>query len=155
MAAPKPAPEPSTVGYSGRTLAQKLGLDKPSLHVAVVRPPTAYRDWLSDVWNGLDVTETGSSKTLTDGGPFDVIHLFTYDRSQLDADITGALAAAAAPKGAVWISWPKKTSTLFVDITEDTLREVILPLGWVDVKVSAVSPDWSGLKFLRRKPAKT
>ena len=51
----------------------------------------------------------------------------------------------------LWVSWPKKSSALFRDLTEDMLREVILPTGWVDVKVCAVDSDWSGLKFLRRK----
>lgn len=51
----------------------------------------------------------------------------------------------------MWVSWPKKSSPLYWDLTEDMLREVILPTGWVDVKVCAVDPDWSGLKFLRRK----
>ncbi len=51
----------------------------------------------------------------------------------------------------LWVSWPKKSSALFVDLTEDGLREVILPSGWVDVKVCAVDADWSGLKFLKRK----
>ena len=49
------------------------------------------------------------------------------------------------------MSWPKKSSPLHEDLTEDGLREVILPLGWVDVKVCAVDADWSGLKFSRRR----
>ena len=51
----------------------------------------------------------------------------------------------------IWISWPKKTSPLFRDLTEDGVRELMLPTGWVDVKVCAVDADWSGLKFLRRR----
>ena len=53
--------------------------------------------------------------------------------------------------GMLWISWPKKSSSLFVDLTEDDLRDVVLKTNWVDVKVCAVDADWSGLKFLRRK----
>ena len=53
--------------------------------------------------------------------------------------------------GMLWVSWPKKSSELFQDLTEDTLREVILPTGWVDVKVCAVDSDWSALKFLKRR----
>ncbi|CAN0581995.1 unnamed protein product, partial [Ectocarpus sp. 12 AP-2014] len=49
------------------------------------------------------------------------------------------------------VSWPKKSSALFKDLTEDIIREIVLPTGWVDVKVCAVDQDWSGLKFLRRK----
>ena len=51
----------------------------------------------------------------------------------------------------LWVSWPKESSALFKDLTEDQLRELILPLGWVDVKVCAVDADWSGLKFVRKK----
>ena len=61
------------------------------------------------------------------------------------------LRGELAPGGMIWVSWPKKASKLFIDLTEDGLREVLLPTGWVDVKVCAVDADWSGLKFLRRK----
>jgi hypothetical protein len=145
----KPA-KPSTVGYSGRTLGQKMGLDKGALRLGTVRAPVEYPHWLSDVWEPLRVTQVSAAKKLKPVS-YDVVHMFTYDRSQLDADITAAISACSDSKGALWISWPKKTSKLFVDVTEDTLREVILPTGWVDVKVAAVSDQWSGLKFLRRK----
>lgn len=146
---PKPV-RPAIVGYSGRTLGQKIGLDKGPLRLGAVRAPAEYADWLSDVWEPLTVTQvTAATKLKT--GSYDVVHMFAYDRSQLDADIVDAIAACAEPKGALWISWPKKSSQLFVDVTEDTLREVILPMGWVDVKVAAVGAQWSGLKFLRRK----
>jgi hypothetical protein len=51
----------------------------------------------------------------------------------------------------IWVSWPKKTSKLFRDLTEDGIRRICLPMGLVDVKVCAVDTDWSGLKLLRRK----
>ena len=51
----------------------------------------------------------------------------------------------------LWVSWPKKTSKLFVDLTEDGIREICLPMGLVDVKVCAVDNDWSGLKLMRRR----
>ena len=63
----------------------------------------------------------------------------------------GPALAAVRPGGMLWVSWPKKASPLFRDLTEDGLREILLPTGWVDVKVCAVSADWSGLKFLRRR----
>jgi len=61
------------------------------------------------------------------------------------------LRGAIKPEGAVWVSWPKKASKVPTDITEDTIREVALPLGFVDVKVCAVSEIWSGLKLVIRK----
>ena len=56
-----------------------------------------------------------------------------------------------APRGMLWVSWPKKSSGQFVDLTEDGVRAVLLPEGWVDVKVCAVDATWSGLKFLERR----
>ena len=80
----------------------------------------------------------------------EVVHLFCPDRATLDTWHAEALSYVADP-GMLWVSWPKKSSKLFLDLTEDGLREVLLPTGWVDVKVCAVDQDWSGLKFLRRK----
>jgi hypothetical protein len=51
----------------------------------------------------------------------------------------------------VWISWYKKSSGIATDVTEDVIREIVLPTGWVDVKVCAVSDVWSGLKIVKRK----
>jgi len=53
--------------------------------------------------------------------------------------------------GSVWISWPKKASKVATDITEDVIRQLALPLGFVDVKVCAVDEVWSGLKLVIRK----
>ena len=61
------------------------------------------------------------------------------------------LETRLAQGGMLWVSWPKKTSKLFVDLTEDGIRRLCLPMGLVDVKVCAVDADWSGLKLLRRK----
>ena len=74
---------------------------------------------------------------------------YVYSRAALEA--AAPVVTAAAQGAALWVSWPKKASKLFIDLTEDGLREVLLPTGWVDVKVCAVDADWSGLKFLRRK----
>jgi len=59
--------------------------------------------------------------------------------------------AAIKRDGMVWISWPKKASKVATDITEDTIREVLLPTGLVDVKVAAVDEIWSGLKLMIRR----
>ncbi|MEK1860731.1 MAG: DUF3052 domain-containing protein, partial [Rhizobium leguminosarum] len=81
---------------------------------------------------------------------FDYVHLFTTERAALDA-IAPALFRVLRPDGMVWISWPKKSSRVPTDITEDVLREVLLPMGLVDIKVCAVDEIWSGLKFVIRK----
>lgn len=129
-----------THGYSGKPLYQKLGL-KPGHRLLAIDPPSNY-DALIDGADGV-VAAKGREKA-------DVVHLFCANRAALDKSVDKALARVA-DGGMLWISWPKKSSKLFVDLTEDQLREVVLPKGWVDVKVCAVDADWSGLKFLRRK----
>ena len=81
------------------------------------------------------------------------------DLAELAKRITTAELARNLPRleprlaqgGMLWVSWPKKTSKLFVDLTEDGIRKLCLPRGLVDVKVCAVDNDWSGLKLMRRK----
>lgn len=131
---------PQTHGYSGTPLAKKLGM-KPGMKVLTIGAPEHYRDLLGDT---PDVMFRGRAKTA------DLVHLFCPKRQVLDAKLDRAMSAVA-DGGMLWVSWPKKSSPLFQDITEDTLREVILPRGFVDVKVCAVDQDWSALKFMRRK----
>ena len=132
--------EPITHGYSGKPLYQKLGL-KPGLRYLAVNPP----GHIASLLEGAE-----GVAFLHSPGLADIVHLFCPDRTTLDAQGPAALTLVAE-KGMLWISWPKKSSRLFRDLTEDGLREVMLPTGWVDVKVCAVDQDWSGLKFLRRK----
>jgi hypothetical protein len=129
------------VGYSGKPLIQKLGLKE----LQVLKPiaaPEGYADWIKPLPPGA-VVDPGANQA-------DLVHLFVRDRADLERGAALALAAVK-PGGMLWVSWPKKTSPLFCDLTEDGLREVVLPTGWVDVKVCAVSADWSGLKFLKRR----
>ena len=135
-----PSPTPPTHGYSGKPLFQKLGL-KPGMRCLPLNPP-AHFDAL--MVGAEDITY------LQNAGPADLVHLFCATRAVLDSQAENALAQVA-DKGMLWVSWPKKSSKLFVDLTEDGIRDVLLPTGWVDVKVCAVDADWSGLKFLRRK----
>jgi hypothetical protein len=78
------------------------------------------------------------------------VHLFERRRAAL-AKALRALRTSLEPDGFVWVSWPKKSSGEATDITEDVIREVALPLGFVDVKVCAVTDTWSGLKLVIRK----
>ena len=126
-------------GYSGKPVFQKLGL-KTGMTVRVIRPPAHY-DTLIAGADGFVFVRNGTA---------DFIHLFCATRSVLDTEIASAIASVA-PGGMLWVSWPKKSSKQFIDLTEDDLRTAILPTGWVDVKVCAVDADWSGLKFLRRR----
>ena len=77
-------------------------------------------------------------------------HIFHTKAAKLEAELE-SLRAKLAPDGMVWVSWPKKAAKLDTDITEDTIRAVALPMGFVDVKVCAVDKTWSGLKLVIRK----
>ncbi|MGY0193834.1 DUF3052 family protein [Leptothrix sp. BB-4] len=79
-----------------------------------------------------------------------VVHLFVTDRDELARQLA-SLRTRLNPAAAVWVSWPKKTSKVPTTVTEDTIRELALPLGFVDVKVCAVSEVWSGLKLVVRR----
>ena len=126
-------------GYSGTPLFRKLGF-KSGMVVRLTAPPEAYADWLAEAdCVTYDPAATGAAAA----------HLFLHTPADL-GQIPAALAALA-PGGMLWLSWAKKSSPLHAGITEDDLRAAVLPLGWVDVKVCAVSADWSGLKFLRRR----
>lgn len=142
-------------GYSGKSVAEKLGL-KAGMSLAVINSPESYGDNIGrDVLDSLHVAQS-----FQQGKTYDVIHLFVWNRADL---ITAShqLLEHLAPVGIIWISWPKKSfgklriksSRVSTDLTEQTLRDVLLPLGIVDVKVCAVDDTWSGLKFVRRKTA--
>lgn len=136
-----------TPGYSGTPLPQKLGL-KDGQHVLFLDLP----DDLADLGTSraFASAERRGWDGLAGAANLDLIHGFTASRAVLE-DSAKPLMAAIAPSGSVWISWPKKASKVPTDITEDTIREVVLPIGLVDIKVAAVSDIWSGLKLVIRK----
>lgn len=129
-----------TPGYSGKPLHQKLGL-KPGMSCKTIGAPAHYQDLIAGA-SGVTV-----SARLRAAG---LVHLFCRSEAELAARIEKALAAVG-DGGMLWVSWPKKSSSLHRDLTEDGIRRIVLPTGWVDVKVCAVDADWSGLKFLRRR----
>ena len=130
----------AAAGYSGKPLWQKLGL-KPGLRHVVENAPGDYA-----ALTGFDLAQLVPAQR----GEVDLAHLFVPDRAALDAALERTLPRMAAG-GIVWISWPKKSSRLFRDLTEDGIRAAVLPMGWVDIKVCAVDADWSGLKLARRR----
>jgi hypothetical protein len=129
-------------GYSGTPLVQKLGI-KAGATVTLIGPPANYRKLLGKIPAGVKF-----SKKASHGMEFG--HLFTKSRSDLDA-ILKELRGKIADSGTLWISWPKKSSGVATDITEDVIRAVALPRGFVDVKVCAVDETWSGLKLMIRR----
>jgi hypothetical protein len=132
----------ATPGYSGTPLARKLGIVAGSRAV-VVHAPDGYREWLEP----LPADVRFDAKVTTATG---VVHVFVDRRAELKVQLD-SLRKRIAPAAAVWVSWPKKASKVPTDITEDTIRELALPIGFVDVKVCAVSEVWSGLKLVIRK----
>ena len=137
-----------TAGYSGTPLAQKLGL-KDGQRVLFISLPKELKD-LRKARHFVEIAEAGW-ETFTDGDPgYDVIHGFTTSRAVL-ADAAQPLMDNIDRDGSIWVSWPKKASRVETDITEDVIREVVLPIGLVDVKVAAVNETWSGLKLVIRK----
>ncbi|MEM7612973.1 MAG: DUF3052 domain-containing protein [Pseudomonadota bacterium] len=132
--------KPVTHGYSGKPLFQKLGI-KPGMRCLTIKAPAHYDQLIA----GHD--DANVSNRLRSA---EMVHLFCRHRADLDKAFPKVLDRIS-DGGMLWVSWPKKSSDLFEDLTEDTLREVILPTGWVDVKVCAVDSDWSALKFLKRR----
>ena len=130
------------IGYSGVPLAKKLGLKSP-LKLLTINAPKEYKLWLGDLPDGVSLM-TKVSK------PIEAAHVFTTERVFLDATLS-KLRNELQQDGFIWVSWPKKASKVQTDITEDIIREIALPLGFVDIKVCAVSDVWSGLKLVIRK----
>lgn len=138
----------NSTGYSGTPLAQKLGL-KDGQRVLFIGLPEEL-DELRISRHFLETAQAGWER-WRDGDPgYDVIHGFTVSRAVLEAHAR-SLMDNIARDGVIWISWPKKASQVPTDITEDVIREVVLPIGLVDVKVAAVNEIWSGLKLCIRK----
>ncbi|MCC7131810.1 MAG: DUF3052 family protein [Gemmatimonadales bacterium] len=139
----KPSPPPAgSAGYSGTPLARKLTLG-PGLRVWAPGIPAAVKAEVDAAGLGIKWTARASV-----GLP--AAHLFVIARSELERRLA-TLRTTLAPDGQVWVSWPKKASGVATDITEDTIRQVALPLGFVDIKVCAVDATWSGLKLVIRK----
>ena len=130
------------VGYSGTPLPSKLGI-RAGFAIVVKGAPPDYLKLLEPLPDGVTFVSRISSTT-------DLVHVF----SARTADLTKLLRACRSklrPTAALWVSWPKKSAKVPTDITEDTIRELALPLGFVDVKVCAVTEVWSGLKLVVRR----
>jgi hypothetical protein len=123
-------------GYSSTPQARKLGL-KPGSRLAVVGAPPGW------------VLQDPPPTVAAPAGPVDVLIVF----ARAAAELTGlpALAERIFPDGALWVAWPRKAAGHRSDVTENGIRDAVLPHGLVDVKVAAVDPDWSGLKIVWRR----
>lgn len=137
----------AAAGYSGKPLPDKLGMKDGDAALFVNLPEEVSglaeaRDFASCdriAWDALPAE-----------GHFDFVHAFTTEKTDLE-DNADTFRDRIMPDGMVWISWPKKSSKVATDITEDGVRAALLPSGLVDVKVCAVTDIWSGLKLVVRK----
>ena len=133
---------PPSAGYSGTPLWKKLGVKDGQLTWRLKMPASVAEE----------IARGGVAPKLvkTPKAGLEMAHLFVTQKREL-AEHLDWLRGVLAQDGTVWVSWPKKASGVSTDITEDTVREVCLPLGFVDVKVCAVDAVWSGLKLVIRK----
>jgi hypothetical protein len=128
-------------GYSGTPLVKKLGL-KAGQRAVFLHAPGDYQRTLGELPASVQCSSRCS-------GVADFIQLFASDRASLQEEFEKA-RGHLAPDGALWISWPKRTSGMRADLDENIIRAAGLKLGLVDVKVCAVDETWSGLKFVFR-----
>jgi hypothetical protein len=129
-------------GYSGTPLARKLGF-KPGFAVAYVDAPEGFPALLGALPEGVTVR-----RRLR--GPLDLVVCFVTARRALERRLP-ALRGALAPAGMLWVAWPKRSSGVDTDMTEDVVRDVALPTGLVDTKVCAIDATWSGLRLVVRR----
>ncbi len=125
-------------GYSGTPLIKKLGI-KEEMKIRLINAPDNY----------FDLLEEDISHKVVKTGAADLVHLFAEKKVDLEKHFHKLIKELPAT-GVIWISWHKKSAKIPTDITEDIIREIVLPTGWVDVKVCAVSELWSGLKIVKR-----
>lgn len=128
-------------GYSGTPLVQKLGY-KPGTRVRIINQPPHYLTLLGPLPD--DIIHIRTSR-----GACDFIHLFAKNAAGLNRALSGAVRQLKSD-GMLWISWPKKASSIQTDLGEAIVRETGLAAGLVDVKICAIDDDWSGLKFVYR-----
>lgn len=131
-----------TAGYSGKPVYQKLGI-KTGDRVCVVDAPGDYDELIGGKVPGARFTTNTRLSA-------DIVHIFATEARYLEKELP-RLTRMIFPDGAIWVSWPKKSSNVATDISEDTIRQLALPIGLVDIKVCAINEVWSGLKLVVRK----
>ncbi len=130
----------AAAGYSGTPLIKKLGIE-PGMKVLLINAPDNYFELIE---------KNISPQLVKQKQAADLVHVFATTKKELEKKFSGLIRTNPSP-AVIWVSWYKKSAKISTDITEDTIREVVLPTGWVDVKVCAVSELWSGLKIVKRK----
>lgn len=136
----------SKLGNSDTPLIKKLGI-KEGARLFVKNSPIEYGVLLERIPDRVEV-KPGLVNDI------DFVHIFTKLRNELSEFLPKA-KEAIVPNGVIWVSWPKKSSKVITDVTEDVIREICLPMDLVDTKVCAIDNVWSGLKLVIRKEKRT
>ena len=126
------------VGYSETPLIKKLGI-KEGMRVRFIKAPKELDTWLGVLPDIKKVTKA----------PYDFVLLFVNEIEMME-EYLARLRHELVDNGMIWVAWYKKAAKKPTEITEDTIRDTALPLRFVDVKVCAVSEEWSGLKLVIR-----
>ena len=129
----------NAAGYSGTPLEKKLGIKEGAV-IRLINQPAYYKDLFSSLPEALTITDDRTIKK-------DIIHYFVREREKLSIDIYD-LKTELKENGMLWISWPKKSSKILHDISENDIRSICIQNGLVDIKVCAIDADWSALKFV-------
>jgi len=128
-------------GYSQRPLIEKLGV-RTEARAIILRAPQGYADLMPELSQRAQLVTRLA-------GLFDFIQYFATSTEQLEAVLPN-LKRHLQSDGMLWITWAKRTSPLHSGLTETIVRRLVLEVGLVDVKVAALTDDWSGLKFVYR-----
>jgi hypothetical protein len=131
-------------GYSSTPLPAKLGI-KPGMRVGLLHAPDGIEATLGELPEGVRLQHGLRRNQLVD-----LILAFVVERDHLARNI-GWLVTTLPPDGVLWVAWPKRASKVPTDMSDGAVREIALPMGWVDVKVCAIDATWSGLKLVLRK----
>lgn len=134
----------SPAGYSGTPLLRKLGI-KQGMHVALLHAPDGIEATLGALPDGVRLQHGLRRRQRVD-----LIVAFVIEREHLARNIEW-LVMTLPPDGALWVAWPKRAARVPTDMTEDAVRDLALPIGWVDVKVCAIDATWTGLKLVLRR----
>jgi len=126
-------------GYSGTTLAKKLGI-KDGFKIRLINQPEYYFELFTDMPDNIIITNDRKIKK-------NLIHYFATQSKKLEKEII-SIKGEIQENGIIWISWYKKASKISTDITENFIRELALANGLVDIKVCAIDEIWSGLKLV-------
>ncbi|RDY61580.1 DUF3052 family protein [Flagellimonas nanhaiensis] len=131
-----------SAGYSKTPLAKKLGI-KENFKIVLYNSPSHYWDLFSDLPENIQIIKKPKEQTI------DFVHLFCTSHKELIKTVS-KYHVSIKKTGMLWVSWPKGTSKIKTDLKRDMIREHLLSVGLVDIKVAAVDEDWSGLKFVYR-----